>query len=129
LSIWPDQWAAILTQVNLGMDKLQKSTNGYVKWINRRNETNEDKEKALPIGFVGRMMVQHGEDFEPNSEYGNCLIGTTMSLVTSWFLRKQLTLIVQQPSEEPTSRSQTSRKDMLPTSRRTGWRPWSGLWL
>lgn len=67
------------------MDKLQKSTNGYVKWINRRGEAGEDKEKAVPIGFVGRMMVQHGEDFEPNSEYGNCLIGTQISSSVLFF--------------------------------------------
>lgn len=56
------------------MEKLQKSANGYVKWITRRGENYEDKEKALPIGFVGRMMVTHGEDFEPNSEFGGSLI-------------------------------------------------------
>lgn len=58
------------------MEKLHKSTNGYVKWISRRGESFEDKEKAFPVGFVGRMMVAHGEDFDPNSQYGNCLIGT-----------------------------------------------------
>ncbi|KAL2754145.1 hypothetical protein ACRALDRAFT_1076003 [Sodiomyces alcalophilus JCM 7366] len=57
-----------------GMERLQKSTNGYVKWISRRGESFEDKEKAFPIGFVGRMMVAHGEDFDPNSQYGNSLI-------------------------------------------------------
>jgi hypothetical protein len=57
------------------MEKLQKSTNGYVKWISRRGEAYDDKEKGLPIGYVGRMMVTHGEDYEPDSEYGNSLIG------------------------------------------------------
>lgn len=68
-----------LTAILAGMEKLQKSTNGYVKWISRRGEAYEDKEKALPIGYVGRMMVTHGEDYEPDSEYGNSLIGTYRS--------------------------------------------------
>ncbi|EEY22914.1 BAR domain-containing protein [Verticillium alfalfae VaMs.102] len=72
-----DEFKNLETEMNLrheGMEKLQKSTNGYVKWISRRGEAPEDKEKAVPIGFVGRMMATHGEDFEPDSEFGNGLI-------------------------------------------------------
>ncbi|KAF3356839.1 hypothetical protein VdG1_06136 [Verticillium dahliae VDG1] len=72
-----DEFKNLETEMTLrheGMEKLQKSTNGYVKWISRRGEAPEDKEKAVPIGFVGRMMVTHGEDFEPDSEFGNGLI-------------------------------------------------------
>ncbi|OLN89650.1 Meiotically up-regulated gene 137 protein [Colletotrichum chlorophyti] len=57
-----------------GMERLQKSTNTYVKWIARRGEGYEDKEKSLPIAFVGRMMISHGEEFEPDSEFGACLL-------------------------------------------------------
>ncbi|GKT80272.1 BAR domain-containing protein [Colletotrichum tofieldiae] len=57
-----------------GMERLQKSTNTYVKWIARRGEAFEDKEKGLPIAFVGRMMISHGEEFEPDSEFGACLL-------------------------------------------------------
>ncbi|KAL8342930.1 hypothetical protein RB598_004337 [Gaeumannomyces tritici] len=57
-----------------GMDRLQKSMNAYVKWLGRRNETFEDKEKGLPGAYLGRTMVNHGEDFESDSEFGNCLI-------------------------------------------------------
>jgi len=57
-----------------GMERLQKSTNTYVKWIARRGEAADDKEKGLPIGFVGRMMISHGEEFEPDSEFGACLL-------------------------------------------------------
>ena len=39
------------------MERLQKSTSTYVKWIARRGEGFEDKEKGLPIAFVGRMMI------------------------------------------------------------------------
>ncbi|TDZ15970.1 Meiotically up-regulated gene 137 protein [Colletotrichum orbiculare MAFF 240422] len=57
-----------------GMERLQKSTNTYVKWIARRGEGFEDKEKGLPIAFVGRMMISHGEEFEADSEFGACLL-------------------------------------------------------
>ena len=46
----------------------------YVKWIGRRGETFDDKEKGLPISYLGRTMVSHGEDFEPDSGFGSCLI-------------------------------------------------------
>ncbi|KAK3941007.1 Endophilin-A2 [Diplogelasinospora grovesii] len=57
-----------------GMDRLQKSMNAYVKWLGRRGETFEDKEKGLPVNYLGRTMVAHGEEFEPDSDFGNCLI-------------------------------------------------------
>ena len=56
-----------------GMDRLQKSMTAYVKWVGRRGETFEDKEKGLPISYLGRTMASHGEDFEHDSEFGNCL--------------------------------------------------------
>src|SRR3569833_1940158 len=56
------------------MDRLQKSMNAYVKWIGRRGETFEDKEKGLPVSYLGRTMVGHGEDFESDSQFGNSLI-------------------------------------------------------
>ncbi|KAI0199436.1 BAR domain-containing protein [Astrocystis sublimbata] len=58
-----------------GMDRLHKSMNVYVKSLSRRGETFEDKEKGLPVSYLGRTMIAHGEDFEPDSEFGNCLIG------------------------------------------------------
>lgn len=56
-----------------GMEKLQKSMTIYVKSLSKRNEV-EDKEKILPVGYLGQTMIHHGEDFEPDSEFGNCLI-------------------------------------------------------
>jgi BAR domain len=61
------------------MERLQKSMNSYVKWMTRRAEGFEDKEKSLPISYLGQVMVSHGEDFESDSEFGNCLIGTSGS--------------------------------------------------
>lgn len=46
----------------------------YMKSISKRNE-GEDKEKILPVAYLGQTMMTHGEDFEPDSEFGNCLIG------------------------------------------------------
>lgn len=60
--------------MSIGADRLQKSMNAYVKWLGRRGETFEDKEKGLPSSYLGRTMISHGEDFEPDSEYGNCLV-------------------------------------------------------
>jgi hypothetical protein len=50
--------------------------NAYVKAISKRSEV-EDKEKTLPIAYMGGTMISHGEDFEPESEFGQCL--TSMS--------------------------------------------------
>jgi BAR domain. len=44
----------------------------YVKWMGKRLESSEDK--AYPIGYLGHMMVSHGEEFHPDSDFGNCLI-------------------------------------------------------
>ena len=57
----------------LGMERLQKSMNAYIKTLSKRNE-GEDKEKMLPIAYLGSTMVSHGEDFENDSEFGQCLI-------------------------------------------------------
>jgi hypothetical protein len=56
------------------MDKMQKSMATYVKSLSKRAE-GDDKEKQLPGGHLGSTMVTHGEDFEPDSEFGNCLSG------------------------------------------------------
>lgn len=58
--------------------------NVYVKSVSKRCETSEDKEKGLPIAYMGRTMAAHGEDFEPDSEFGNCLIGTSPDLYDWW---------------------------------------------
>lgn len=51
---------------------MQKAMSVYVKSISKRAE-GADKEKQLPGGHLGSSMVTHGEDFEPDSEFGNCL--------------------------------------------------------
>ena len=54
------------------MERLQKSMNAYVKTLSKRQE-GDDKEKILPIAYLGSTMVSHGEDFEEDSDFGQCL--------------------------------------------------------
>lgn len=56
------------------MVKLQASMSEYVKWLTRRAE-GLDREKGVPAALLGRTMVSHGEDFDNDSDFGNCLIG------------------------------------------------------
>lgn len=57
------------------MDRLQRSMTTYVKSLSKTKEA-EDKEKTLPIAFLGSTMASHGDDFEPDSEFGQCLSST-----------------------------------------------------
>ncbi|KHN97306.1 BAR domain containing protein [Metarhizium album ARSEF 1941] len=57
-----------------GMESLQKATTAYSKWISRRCEAAEDKNRAPPTAVLGRAMVAHGNDFDQDSEFGNHLV-------------------------------------------------------
>jgi hypothetical protein len=57
------------------MERLQKSMTTYVKSLSKTKEA-EDKEKTLPIAYLGSCMASHGDDFEPDSEFGQCLSST-----------------------------------------------------
>ncbi|KAF2404714.1 BAR-domain-containing protein [Trichodelitschia bisporula] len=70
-----EDFKALEAEMNLrheGMEKLQKAMTVYVKAISKRAE--EGAEKILPVGFLGSTMISHGQDFQPDSEFGNCLI-------------------------------------------------------
>lgn len=54
------------------MVKLQTTMNAYVKWLAHRD--NLVGEKGVPAAVMGRTMIAHGEDFDHNSQFGNCLI-------------------------------------------------------
>ena len=99
------------------MDKMQKAMAVYVKSISKRAE-GADKEKQLPGGHLGSSMVTHGEDFEPDSEFGNCLSCTQPRP------RMLLTLACEadckQPSAAPTSASLACRRHMPRAPRRRG---------
>ncbi|KAJ5223610.1 hypothetical protein N7468_008152 [Penicillium chermesinum] len=71
-----DDFKAMETEMGVrheGIDRIHKAMTGYVKAISKRNE-GDDKERTLPIAHLGSSMVAHGEDFDGNSEYGQCLI-------------------------------------------------------
>jgi hypothetical protein len=74
-----------------GMDKMQKSMTTYVKSLSKRAE-GDDREKQLPGGHLGSSMVTHGEDFEPDSEFGNCLscMPSTQRRLSTYLLRQLL---------------------------------------
>ena len=54
------------------MERLQKSMNQYIKAVSKRTEV-DDKEKTLPVAYLGGAMISHGDDFELDSEFGQCL--------------------------------------------------------
>ncbi|EEP79489.1 conserved hypothetical protein [Uncinocarpus reesii 1704] len=55
-----------------GLERLHRSMTAYVRAISKRNEG--DGGKLFPIGYLGGTMVNHGQDFESTSEFGQCLI-------------------------------------------------------
>ncbi|KAJ9623586.1 hypothetical protein H2203_005848 [Taxawa tesnikishii (nom. ined.)] len=72
-----DEFKALEMEMALrheGMERLQKSMTIYVKSLSKRSEA-EDREKILPVNYLGSTMVAHGDDFEPDSEFGQCLSG------------------------------------------------------
>ncbi|CAG8919215.1 unnamed protein product [Penicillium salamii] len=108
-----DNFKAMETEMGVrheGVDRIHKSMTSYVKAISKRNE-GDDKEKTLPIAHLGSSMVTHGEDFDVNSEYGQCLImfGRTEERIA----RIQENYITQATSSwlESLERSLTQMKD------------------
>lgn len=99
------------------MDKLHKSTTVYVKSLSKRNEI-EDKEKILPVSYLGQTMIRHGEDFEPDSEFGNCLISMycPITVPNRWISAEH----AGQVWDERTTGSVASRRHMLRAQRQTG---------
>jgi hypothetical protein len=70
----------------LGLEKMSKSMTGYVKSVSKRSEI-EGKEKTLPIASLGGTMISHGEDFDPDSEYGQCLTSeSSFNGISIWLL-------------------------------------------
>ena len=54
------------------MERMQRSMTTYIKSLSKVKEA-EDKEKLLPIAYMGSTMVTHADDFDPDSEFGQCL--------------------------------------------------------
>lgn len=47
--------------------------NVYVKSVSQKS-VGEDREKMLPVDVMAQAMISHGEEFESDSVFGNCLI-------------------------------------------------------
>lgn len=56
---------------NTGMDRLHKSLASYTRWMGRRCDALEDRERGSPMSYFGRTMAAHGEEFDAESELGN----------------------------------------------------------
>jgi hypothetical protein len=63
---------------------MHKSMTTYVKWVGKRTE---DREKLFPVGHLGTTYIAHGQDYAPESDYGNCLI--SMGRAQESIARKQ----------------------------------------
>jgi len=56
-----------------GAEKLHSTMNVYVKSVSQKS-MGEDREKMLPVDVMAQAMISHGEEFESDSVFGNCLI-------------------------------------------------------
>lgn len=95
---------------------MQKTMTTYVKSLSKVKEA-EDKEKQLPVALMGATMVTHGDDFEPDSEFGQCLI--SMLAFRCSFAAQKLT--IGQALEEQMSESRVCRRTTWPTQLPAGW--------
>jgi hypothetical protein len=92
------------------MDRMHKSMTAYVKSISKRSE-GEERDKMLPVGYMGQTMVSHGQDFNHDSEFGNCLIA--MGRANENLARKQDAYVAHATSTwlESLERSLAQMKD------------------
>ncbi len=59
----------------------------YMKSISKIKEADE-KDKSLPVAYLGSTMVSHGEDFDKDSEFGACLISESWKVGLGPFERE-----------------------------------------
>ena len=97
------------------MERLQKSMNGYVKTLSKRQE-GDDKEKTLPVAYLGSTMVSHGEDFEEDSDFGQCL----QSMLQLDRSRHAIKLTIRQVWAEQMNELGVSKRHMLPKRLQAG---------
>lgn len=64
------------------MEKLQRAMTLYVQALAKRKEA-DDRDKLLPVGYLGATMIGHGQDFQSDSEFGSCLISMFRKLMSS----------------------------------------------
>ena len=66
------QWQ--FSPILIGMERMNDSASTYLKSLSKR-DAGDAKEKQTSIAFFGSAMVAHGDDFDPESEFGQCLMG------------------------------------------------------
>ena len=92
------------------MERLQQSSTSYVKSLSRRDQ-GEGKEKHLPVGHFANVLIAHGDDFEPDSEFGMCL--TQLGRANERIARMQETYVANATSTwiEGTERTLAQMKE------------------
>lgn len=92
------------------MERLQQASTSYVKSLSRRDQ-GEGKEKHLPVGHLANVLIAHGDDFEPDSEFGMCL--TQLGRANERIARMQETYVANTTSTwiEGTERTLTQMKE------------------
>jgi hypothetical protein len=95
--------------------------NAYIKAISKRSEV-EGKEKTLPIAYMGGTMISHGEEFEADSEYGQCLNSEYLSATP-----RDIYLTIRQCLVARKKDSHGLRRHILSAPPPAGWSLLSGL--
>lgn len=62
-----------MTSRHEGMERLHKSMTSYIKSISKTKEA-EEKDRSLPVAYLGATMISHGEQLDRDSVLGSCLI-------------------------------------------------------
>lgn len=97
--------------------------NVYVQSVSAKKE-GDAREKMLPIDVLAQAMITHGEEFEPDSLFGNCLLSKFL------FLEHSSTVIFADTQKKWDKRMRKLleyRMHMLPRPARAGSSRWNGL--
>ena len=76
-STYDDEFQALAQDMNTGqkgIERLHGSVSTYVRGLQEKKQHPETKEKLSPIGNIASVMVHHGQDFDDQSKFGQCLI-------------------------------------------------------
>ena len=95
----------------------------YVQALAKRKEA-DDRDKLLPVGYLGSTMIGHGQDFQLDSEFGSCLISMFRNRrVFGWQDADRIQVLAVQ-----TSQSHGSKRHMSPTLLPPGLNQLNGHW-
>lgn len=110
------------TNSSIGMERLHKSMTSYIKSISKTKEA-EEKDRSLPVAYLGATMISHGEQLDRDSVLGSCLISES-----SLFTRFSLTRLMGFKAwAEQTNGSLAPKRITLPRQLRAGSSRWNDL--